>query len=215
MLKDGVKYHIESIKPSGEPLTPKNIANKWTRQCGVLVKDKLPISIQEWKEPKTKRPGVTWVDKRAKGDLVDKVKAAALKKMAIAFNTHKKTVWANYLAAERKTPEFKGTLEKQREHWPAFVKFKESELSKERSRKNKANAAKKTQFHRLGPGGYAVAMPKWDKSEQEMEDAGVTPVTRSWPPRCRTWFYAHGGRWPPDRPSFEEGKSKRSRTKDT
>ena len=49
---------------------------------------------------------------------VQKVKDAALKKMAIAFNTHKKTVWANYLAAERKTPEFKGTLEKQREHWP-------------------------------------------------------------------------------------------------
>ena len=48
------------------------------------------------------------------------------------------------------------------------MKFKESELSKERSRKNKANAAKKQQFHRLGPGGYAVAMPKWDKSEQEM-----------------------------------------------
>ena len=47
LLKDGVKYHIESIKPSGEPLMPKNIANKWTRQCGVLVKDQLPISIQE------------------------------------------------------------------------------------------------------------------------------------------------------------------------
>ena len=56
MLKDGVKYHIESTKLSGEPLTPKNVADKWTRQCGVLVKDKLPISIQEWKEPKTKRP---------------------------------------------------------------------------------------------------------------------------------------------------------------
>ena len=124
---------------------------------------------------------------------VDKVKAAALKKTAIAFNTHKKTVWANYLAAEKKTPEFKGTLEKQREHWPAFVKFKESELSKEQSRKNKANAAKKTQFHRLGPGGYTVGLPKWDKYEQEMEDAGVTPVTRNWPPSCRTWFYALGG----------------------
>ena len=59
--------------------------------------------------------------------------------------------------------------------------------------KNKANAARKTQFHRLGPGGYTMALPKWDKSEQEMEDAGVTPVTRNWPPRCRTWFYAHGG----------------------
>ena len=38
-----------------------------------------------------------------------------------------------------------------------------------------------------------MAMPKWDKSEQEMLDAEVTPVTKSWPPRCRTWFYAHGG----------------------
>ena len=212
-MKEGVKYNIDSIKASGEPLTPKNIASKFVRQCGVLVKDQLPISIQEWKEPKTKRPDVTWVDDRAKQKLweslmehftlpdyftdadVQKVKDAALKKMAIAFNTHKKTVWANYLANERKTPDFKGTLEKQREHWDDFVTFKDSELSKERSMKNKANAARKTQFHRLGPGGYAVALPKWDKSEQEMEDAGVTPVTRSWPPRCRTWFYAHGGRW--------------------
>ena len=55
---------------------------------------------------------------------VEKVKGAALKKMAIAFNTHKKIVWANYLAAERKTPEFTGTLEKQIEHWDDFVKQK-------------------------------------------------------------------------------------------
>ena len=42
-------------------------------------------------------------------------------------------------------------------------------------------------------------MPKWDKSEKEMEDAGVTPATKSWPPRVRTWFYAHGGVGPEDR----------------
>ena len=73
------------------------------------------------------------------------------------------------------------------------MKFKESELSKERSRKNKANAVKKTQFHRLGPGGYVVAMPKRDKSEQEMEDAGVTPVTRSWPPGAELGSMRMGG----------------------
>ena len=197
------------------------------------MKDKLPISIQEWKEPKTKRPYVTWVDDRAKQKLwvslmehftlpdyftdadVQKVKNAALKKMAIAFNTHKKTVWANYLANERKTPEFTGTLENQREHWDDFVTFKDSEISKERSMKNKANAARKTQFHRLGPGGYAVALPKWDKSEQEMEDAGVTPVTRSWPPGAELGSMRMGGVGPEDRPGFEEGKSKRSRTKVT
>ena len=26
-----------------------------------------------------------------------------------------------------------------------------------------------------------------------MEGAGVTPITRSPPPKWRTWFYAHGG----------------------
>ena len=77
------------------------------------------------------------------------------------------------------------------------MKFKESELSKERSRINKANAAKKDKFHKLGPGGYAVGMPKWDKSETEMLDAGVTLETLSWPPRCRTWFSAHGGELDP------------------
>ena len=42
-----------------------------------------------------------------------------------------------------------------------------------------------------------MAMPKWDKSEKEMEDAGVTLEILSWPPRCRTWFYAHGGELDP------------------
>ena len=128
------------------------------------MKDKLPISLQEWKEPSKPRPDLTFVDDRAKSLLweklmehftlldhftdanVQKFKDAALRKMAIAFNNHKKTVWNNYVKAGKKTPEFKGTLENQREHWPAFMKFKEPELSKERSRKNKANAAKRSNF---------------------------------------------------------------------
>ena len=62
---------------------------------------------------------------------VEKVKDAAVWKMAIAFNNHKKTIWNKYVAGGKKTPEFTGTLEKQRDHWPALVKFKESELSKD------------------------------------------------------------------------------------
>ena len=148
-LKEGVKYNIDSIKASGKPLTPKNIANKFVRQCGVLVKDQLPISIQEWKEPKTKRPDVTWVDDRAKQKLweslmehftlpdyftdadVQKVKDAALRKMAVAFKNHKIREWSKYVNGGRKTPIFEGTLENQSAHWDDFVKFKDSELAKE------------------------------------------------------------------------------------
>ena len=75
---------------------------------------------------------------------VEKVKDAALRKMAIAFNNHKKTVWNNYVKAGKKTPEFKGTLENQREHWDDFVKFKESGLSKERSRKTRPMPPKRS-----------------------------------------------------------------------
>ena len=156
-MKEGIKYNIEAIKPNGEPLAPKKIADKFIRQCGVLVKDQLPISLQEWRKPANPRPDVTFVDENQKNLLwdtlmehftlpdhftdadVEKVKDA-LRKMVVAFNNHKKTIWNKYVAGGNKTLEFTGTLEKQRDHWPAFVKFKESELSKERSRKNKANA---------------------------------------------------------------------------
>ena len=190
------------------------------------MKDQLPISLQEWREPaKDKRqkgkedaaprPDVTFVDKNQKDLLWDtlmehftlpdhfteadmqKVKDTALRKMAVAFKNHKNREWDKYVKGGRKTPVFEGTLENQSAHWDDFVKFKDSELSKERSRINKANAAKKDKFHKLGPGGYAVGMPKWDKSEKEMLDACVTPETLSWPPRCRTWFYAHGGELDP------------------
>ena len=43
---------------------------------------------------------------------MEKVKNSALKKMAIAFNNYKKRIWAKYQADGKKTPAFKGTLEK-------------------------------------------------------------------------------------------------------
>jgi hypothetical protein len=98
--------------------------------------------------------------------------------------------WDNFV-------KFKGTLEKQRTHWDDFVKFKESEKFKERSRKNKENAEKKKWHHRLGPSGYQVTLPKWDKAEQEMVAAGVPPCTLSWPDRCKRFFYAHRGKLDP------------------
>ena len=72
-LKEGVKYNIDAIKTNGEPLAPKNIANKSVRQYGVLVKDQLPISLQEWKEPAKKCPDLTFVDDRAKSLLWEKL----------------------------------------------------------------------------------------------------------------------------------------------
>ena len=160
-LKEGVKYNIEAFKPNGEPLAPKKIADKFVRQCGVLVKDQLPISLQEWRKPANPRPDVTFVDENQKNLLWDtlmehftlpdnfteadvrKVKDAAFRKMAVAFKNHKRMTWEKYVKGGRKTPVFEGILENQSAHWDDFVKFKDSELAKERSKINKKNAEKR------------------------------------------------------------------------
>ena len=112
-MDKGVKFNIDSIKTStGEPLEPRKNATKFKNKCGVIVRDQIPISVQEWKKPaKGDRAGVTFVDKRAKDVLwttlmehftlpdnltdadLKKVRNYALKKMAIAFNTFKKNAW--------------------------------------------------------------------------------------------------------------------------
>ena len=74
---------------------------------------------------------------------VEKVKDAALRNMAVAFKNHKIHEWAKYVNGGRKTQVFEGTPEKQSAHWDDFVEFKDSEIAKERSRINKANAAKR------------------------------------------------------------------------
>ena len=105
------------------------------------MKDQLPISIQEWKKPAKERPDLTFVDDTQKLLLwetlmehftlpdhfteadVQKVKDAALRKMAVAFKNHKIREWAKYVNGGRKTPVFEGTLENQSAHWNEIQGF--------------------------------------------------------------------------------------------
>ena len=74
----------------------------------------------------------------------EKVKKCALNKMATQFQSWKKRLWKSYVENGRKTPEFKGEYVKLADDWDEFVKFKESEEAKKRSRINKINANKKS-----------------------------------------------------------------------
>jgi hypothetical protein len=182
----------------------------------------IPITVQEWQEPKKARLGATFVNKRSKKDLwrklmanlilppeyskMDddgheipggrerrrKVKQYALKKMGEAFRSFKKMLYAKYIAKE-KTPVFEGAYEKLRQQWPEFVAFKASERDKEMSEKNKANADKKAHHHILGPGGYKGAVPKWEAMENELRNKGITLGTKGWSERAKHWWYGHGG----------------------
>ena len=127
---------IEVVSPDGKPLLPRANANKFVHQCGVIVRDNVLISVQEWNKP-AKVEGVSYVDNRLKDVLWDKliahftlpvldsiaetdamrkkVKQFALKKMAEQFNKYKNRLYHAYVK-DKKAPNFTGTLEKQRDH---------------------------------------------------------------------------------------------------
>jgi hypothetical protein len=207
-LSDNQRFTIDEVAEDGEPIAPKSNVHLFVNQCGVIVRDSIPISTREWNKPKV--DGVSYVDQRSKDLLWDtllshfnlppdltesklsKVKEWALKKMATQFQTFKKRLYNEYIKKKR-TPTFTGPLEKLKDHWDAFVEYKESSEAVKRSAINKANAEKKIYHHVLGTGGYKSAVPKWEQTEAALIAKGITPDTADWPLRSKQWFYGHGG----------------------
>ena len=212
-MADDAHLIIETVSPEGEPTHPRKNASTFVSQCGVLVRDHIPISIREWNKTKN-ADGVSFVTdvdkeqlwesliskfslpKLASAELTEamrlRVKHWALKKMAVLFNNYKNKLYKDYIKAG-KAPEFTGPLEKQRDHWEAFLRYRESDVAKQRSEKNKANAAKKIYHHRMGTGGYKTFVPLWNQKEANMLAQGIVPATRELPDRARNWFFGHGG----------------------
>jgi hypothetical protein len=163
-LGDHQRFTIDAIAEDGQPIEPRKHANTFVRQCGVIVRDNVPITVREWH--KTKNAEDSYVDQRAKDTLWEKllahfklpeqcdistedglkwhlkVKEWALKKMAEQFRNHKKRLRLEFVN-QNKTPDFKGPLEKIREQWPDFVKYCKSSVATDKSAKNKENAKKK------------------------------------------------------------------------
>jgi hypothetical protein len=56
-----------------------------------------------------------------------------------------------------------------KDHWKSVVEYKKSEMFAQKSTQGKNSASKKGEYnHRLGRGGYAVEIPKWQKMEQDL-----------------------------------------------
>ena len=223
-MKTGETYAIEFVSETGKPLQH---TSKFINQCGVVVRDNVPITVQEWKEPKKARLGFSFVDKRTKKDCwrklmehfilppeynkVDEfgnevpggrqrrrlVKEFALQKMGEAFRNFKKNLTRDYVN-KGKTPDFNGQHEKLKDDWPEFVRQKQSEHFKEISKKNKDNASKKKFHHIMGPGGYRLSEPRWQKMEEDLRVRGIPLGTEGWDPRAKSWWYGHGGSLDPE-----------------
>ena len=69
------KFEIIEIAPDGEPIEAIWTKRAFSAQCGVLVRDKIPISIHQWYKPKEEDPEVSYVNDMQKEDLWTDLKA--------------------------------------------------------------------------------------------------------------------------------------------
>ena len=143
------KFEIIQIARDGQPIEPYRTKKAFVAQCGDLVRDKIPISIQQWFKPATEDPEVSYVNDMQKNDLWTElksnftlppendpekpvieplIKSFALRKMEDLFRNWKKDL--NRYVEKNETTEFIGKYEKIRDDWPAFVAHKTSEKSK-------------------------------------------------------------------------------------
>ena len=106
-MADHQRFTIDEVTEDGEPIAPKVNVHLFVNQCGVVVRDNIPITTREWNKPKVDDGSVSYVDQRSKDALWDtllshfnlppecdgeeglsrrmKVKEWALKKMATQF----------------------------------------------------------------------------------------------------------------------------------
>jgi hypothetical protein len=212
-LRPKEKFTITGIRNDGEPIEPSRTKDTFAAQCGVLVRDFIPISIHQWNKPKSEDPEVSFVTDRQKDELWNTlkenfilpreedeeklvieplIKTHALKKMAELFRRWKNDLKTKFVDKE-KTPTFTRQYEKIKDHWAKFLAHKTSEKSKKMSETNKKNAAKKQLHHRTGSGGYLKARPSWEKAEKDLLDRGIIPETWTWSERAKTWIFGAGG----------------------
>jgi hypothetical protein len=129
MVPISIQYWYKPKEAKGEPEEPKPEEGAAINYVTKIMKDRLWESlIPHFTLPATETLELTVAQK-------EKVREWALKKMAAQFNNHKKRLWNAYVKAGRQALEFTGPNENLRDHWDAFVEYKESELDKLRSKK--------------------------------------------------------------------------------
>ena len=70
-MNDHERYRIEEVDKDGQPIAPKDVAKKFVKQCGVVVRDYIPITIREWHGPRAE--GVSYVGPKGKENLWNKL----------------------------------------------------------------------------------------------------------------------------------------------
>jgi hypothetical protein len=179
----------------------KKIKDMYVSQCGAIVRDNVLISYREWKG-KADNPHVVsdsvknllWDEILKHFTLLEGVEPANVKRwtltrMTTQFQKFKQQLDKDYIKKNR-TPNWI-EYPKLKEHRTSIVEYKKSGDFAKASARGKKSRGNKEHDHHLGRGGYAFAIPKWRKMEQDILAQGTITAVVDWSERVKNWYYAH------------------------
>ena len=70
-MGDHERYRIVKVAEDGTPIAPPDVAKKIVKQCGVIVRDYISITVREWHKPRA--GGIRYVGDKGKENLWKKL----------------------------------------------------------------------------------------------------------------------------------------------
>ena len=173
---------ITEVNDLGVPLSPPRSAARFRTICGILARERVPITTPKWKSLTDDQRGVLWTDLKDKFTIPEahmvRVRRHAFLLMDRAWRTFKSVLVTHYVN-KSETPFTKFPF-LTRETWDAFVAMKTTDEFKEQSAEHKAIQARNTHPHRLGTAGYTAKSAQWDTEEENLFPDITHPRSLSW-----------------------------------
>ena len=179
---------------TGAPTAPREVAQKFSNNCGCLVRDHVPITVKEWKAvPQTEKEALL-------EQLFNIFVVPEEHKKAVA--RHAGIVMANALKNWRYQVN-KDCVKKGRdpfhkwpkitpEQWTEFREQKTSEDFLAKSRSLTELRSKNKYAHHLGSGGYPRAVQEWERQDAALRSQGKpVPFEDIEEPRAKHWLRGH------------------------
>jgi hypothetical protein len=181
-------FKVTTQLPDGSPIEPKGILSKWCNDCGVLARKKCKITWIDWGIVPVNEKEALW--ELIKAHYVLPSEHEECGKRATILTIARTLLRFRYaLNKFYVQPGVSRSIGLGSSHQTNVTPFNNCIPLQKLWRNNRMKELiQKNKFkHRLGPGGYKVAITLWTNKKQEIREAGVpdplegcTLCTRNW-----------------------------------
>jgi len=166
---------IAQVGPQGEPLQPIEIISRFSNPCSCIVREKVPITYENWKLVPKDLKGVVWGEMMRRftypdGSNLDKCEAHVMYLAGKVLRNFIYRLNREYVqTGKNPCARYNYVLP---EVWEAFVKQKQTPEAKAKGEQFSKLAKRNVHHHHLGMTGYATKKPKWRAEERATNEAG-------------------------------------------